>query len=81
MKAVEITMEDGSVWSVDVQTIIDSRDEHREDSKEFFEQYDDEAVDWMQNNMNWDELKAVRVNFPDLPDYSGFCNCEYEIKN
>lgn len=64
-----VTMSDGSKWMVKSQTIIDHRDQYKEDSSDFFAQYPDEMEDWAMNNMNWDELDAERVKEPTPFDY------------
>jgi hypothetical protein len=73
-----ITMQDGSVWSVNIVDVAIHRDEYREDSLSYFNQYPEEAIDWFQNNTNWGDIPVSQVEPAPEPDYSDFCNCEME---
>lgn len=87
---MHITMEDGSVWAVPVQAIVDSRDESYADEKEDTIGFiragtlgDYNISDWAANNMNWDDVQewAVKVeNANKSIDFQeGWVNGEKEI--
>lgn len=78
-KRIIISMHDGSEWSVKISDVAKHRDQYREGSAEYFDEYPEEAIDWFQNNTNWGDLPAKIVRGPNDPDYSDFRNCEMEI--
>jgi hypothetical protein len=78
---IQITMEDGSVWSVKISDVAKNRDDcyFRNDSAEYFHAYPYEALDWLNNNTNWGDVEAVKVKDAPAPDYSEFYNCPSEL--
>lgn len=86
----QTTMEDGSVWAVPVQVIVDSRDEHYKEDEEdtigfirngSLDEY--EIRDWAGNNMNWSDVKewAVKLATPNkkVDFQEGWTNGEHEV--
>lgn len=84
------TMEDGSIWAVPVQVIVDSRDEHYKEDKEDtigsihdggLDRY--EIGDWAGNNMNWFEVQEWATQVSVAPRKvnweEGWTNGEHEI--
>ncbi len=82
-RQIEITMADGSVWHVDALKIAETRadyyackvDGEVRGGKEWLAEVahgladDDDAIDYMQNNMDWSDLGAVMVTPPPVVDY------------
>lgn len=79
-----LKMPDGSVWDVDPIPIAEDRanyyatkvDGFKEGSEEWQSEvsyaisHPEELEDWAKNNMEWVDLKAERVQPPELPDYA-----------
>lgn len=86
-KWVEITLQNGDRWQIDVENIVvhransyyqDAISEGDEDAeigefiegtKSLFNTDDFEIEDWMKNNMDWEDLGAVKVESgPEQPE-------------
>jgi len=96
MKALIVTMPDGSKWSVPVAIIARHRAEAyaeeyggdvdrslAEDTLPLFESDPFEVEDWAANNMNWKDVAphARQVEAPLPPDYEeGWVNREKEVR-
>lgn len=91
----EVTMPDGSVWSVPVEVIAWDRAKHYahefggdvnrsqdEDTWPLFESDHYEIHDWAANNMNWEDVQGAAIRIADPPgiDYQeGWINGKYRV--
>lgn len=84
-KKLQITFEDGSIWLVDIDTIImhraeafieefNSIDESIDDTIEYFSSDTYTINDWALDNMQWYELQAVQEKEADPTNYSVMWN-------
>jgi hypothetical protein len=89
-KYIELT-DEGYVWAVKAEVVADNRAKYYvENDKEttYAEEFefamsdDDELIDWMTNNMNFEDFggKLFVVLKPDEPDEPDIANGDYEIK-
>lgn len=80
MKALTVTMPDGSVWAVPVLMVATNRATHYahkfdgdverslvEDTIPLFESDDYEVEDWAVNNMNWSDFDGHQIKIKDAP--------------
>ena len=79
---VKYRCEDGSVWAVPVSVVVENRstyysnldgirpEEALEDTEVLFQDCDDSIVDWIENNMNWDDISgsAFQAYAPETRD-------------
>jgi hypothetical protein len=93
-RIIKIDMPDGSVWHVDTDIVAKHRAEYYSSlesnltlkEKIFNEEYSYamsnkyELIDWAKNNMNWDELHAVKVQDAVEPNYEDlFCSASLNV--
>lgn len=91
MVYVRLEFPDGSIWSVDREKIEHDYASHYAEkvadpyerkvtyelNLEYIRASEEEFKDWMFNNMNWSDLKAVMVDPPVDIDYDEmFCEAE-----
>jgi hypothetical protein len=85
-----VTMNDGSIWEIPVQIIVDKRDEYYKDDEEDTIKFIRnkslsvfEIEDWASNNMDWSEVKdyAKKVGHVQGEDMyqDGWTNGEIEV--
>ena len=80
MKALTVTMPDGSIWAVPVLMVATNRATHyahefdgdverslAEDTLPLFESYEYEVADWAVNNMNWSDFDGHQIKIKDAP--------------
>lgn len=80
MKALTVTMPDGSVWAVPVLMVATNRAIHyanefdgdierslAEDTLPLFESDQYEVTDWAVNNMNWCDFDGHQIKIKDAP--------------
>jgi len=84
MKALRVTMPDGSSWDVPISVIYENWWAYYKDKDDVeFEDFDDsDCIDWSANNMNWSDVKdhARMVEVPDEVDYEdGWANGDREV--
>ena len=94
MKVIEVTMLDGSVWTVPVHVVARNRAEHfahefcgsvtmslAEDTEPLFESDSYEIEDWARNNMDWSDVVrlAVRKRDAKVDFQEGWVNGEMRI--
>jgi len=93
-KYIRIEMADGK-WDIPAAIIINNRAEYYSNQEnnyadknrvygeevDFLENNDNEIIDWLENNMDWNEVKAsankvenITVNYAD-----GLCNGKKEV--
>lgn len=89
-----LVKEDGFEWAVLVSAIADHRAKYyaeKDTDTTYQAEFDllmneaggDEAMEWMANNMNWEDISPtprliMRPEMPDEPD--DLCNADYEFK-
>lgn len=94
MKKVRITFTNGDIFDVDLQNIAEHRaeyyagvDDFERGSKEWDDEIDYvmsdsyEGVDWLSNNMDWDEIQDLGefVNTEDFDHAGEFFNAEFDV--
>ena len=80
MKALTVTMPDGSIWAVPVLMVATNRATHyahefdgdvdrslAEDTLPLFESDEYEVADWAVNNMNWCDFDGRQFKIKDAP--------------
>jgi len=78
MKQIRIEMEDGSKWDVPLNIVAENKANYYCESIAEFERektlvmnVESEGIDWLQNNMDWDDVKSVAVRVEsEIPDYN-----------
>lgn len=78
-------VDDGRTFKIDTMTIVNNRAESlgeaTEESIELFNDDDYAIWDWMSGNMYWNELNAVLIFNPTLPEEpENWVNGEYEVE-
>ena len=80
MKALLVTMPDGSEWAVPLEVIAKDRAEHYadefngdvqrsldEDTMPLFESSPYDVADWASGNMNWEDVESVAIEHTPAP--------------
>lgn len=88
-KAIEITFPNGDLYELDLMIVANNRaDEYADTEAERKEEIEYvmndkyEGVDWLKNNMNYEDVKDKLVlKKQGKIDTSDFCNFEMEIKS
>lgn len=87
-----IVSEGGFKWAIPLETVVEHRAKYyAEIDKDAtyqaeFDQVmadEDQALDWLQNNMNWSDItpRPVLIMKPEIPDEpDDFCNAEMDIE-
>ena len=85
MKVLQIKFSNGECWEIDVKRIAENRtafyakkdgfeegDPQWQEEMDYIENDGYEAEDWMQNNMDWDEIRPIasRVDNEEEYDYT-----------
>ena len=84
-KVINIHFPNGEVYQIAAEVVSNNRDAYyKEEEDEIVEDsYEDfELYDWLQNNMDWDDIAphAVKIEDPDEPDYHlMFRDAEIEV--
>ena len=74
-KVINIEFSNGEIFQIPAEVVANNRnDYYKEEENEIVDDsYDDyELYDWLQNNMDWDDIAAhaVRIEEVDEPDYN-----------
>lgn len=93
-KSIHIDMPDRSVWAVPVRNVANHRASYYakrdgitqaesldNDTLPLFEECNDEITDWLENNMDWDDVKddAVMVKAGTVDFQEGLTNGDKEL--
>jgi len=95
MKFIKIEMLDKSVWEIPARIVALHKATYYADKAnsgernvvfakefEFMLEDDDEIIDWLQNNMDWSDIKSEAHKVTDNVDVDyedDFCNREMEV--